>query len=189
MDVVTFKTQLLNELYQPYKAFKTCPVKTDGCTRLVFGEGNPHASIVFIGEAPGRDEDLQGRPFVGRSGQLLTKTLKSIGLSREDVFITNIVKCRPPNNRKPIPSEINFYKPILMQELKIIRPKTICTLGASALEALIAEPFLMTNVRGKPLKFDEYTLIPTFHPAYVLRNPAAEADFKSDLIKVYKSSL
>jgi DNA polymerase len=189
MDVITFKNQLLSELYQPYKAIKTCPVKTDGCTRLVFGEGNPTAKIVFIGEAPGRDEDQQGRPFVGRSGQLLTKTLKSIGLSREDVFITNIVKCRPPNNRKPVPSEITFYKPILMHELKVIRPAIICTLGASALEALIAEPFSMTSIRGKPLKFDQYTLIPTFHPAYVLRNPAAETDFQSDLIKVYKASV
>jgi uracil-DNA glycosylase len=181
MDVRAFKRELLLQLYKPYQQLKSCPVNTDGCTRLVFGEGDPNAKIVFIGEAPGRDEDALGRPFVGRSGQLLTKDLKALGLERTDVFITNIVKCRPPNNRKPLPAEVAFFKPLLFQELKIIRPKVICTLGSSALESLVNEPFSMTKIRGKPLQFDDMVLLPTFHPAYILRNPAAEQDFKEDL--------
>lgn len=186
MDIKTFKHQLLQELYKPYQNLQSCAVKTNSCTKLVCGEGNANAKIVFIGEAPGRDEDIQGRPFVGRSGQLLTRALKSVGLNREDVYITNIVKCRPPNNRKPIPTEVAFFKPILLNELKIIRPKVICTLGSSALESLISEPFSMTKIRGKPQLFEGITLVPTFHPAYILRNPAAAHDFKHDLAEVVR---
>lgn len=183
MDATIFKKNLLAELYQPYSNLANCPVSTQSCTKLVFGEGSPNAKIMFIGEAPGKDEDEQGRPFVGRSGRLLTATLLSLGIKREDVFITNVVKCRPPENRKPLPSEIAFYKPILLHEIKIVRPQVICTLGASALEALTGEPFSMTKIRGKIMSFDDTTLIPTLHPAYVLRNPAAEKDFKHDLAK------
>jgi DNA polymerase len=181
MDITTFKNNVLLELYKPYSHLAECPVKSYGCTRLVFGEGNPHSPLVFIGEAPGADEDAQGRPFVGRSGKLLSATLKSLGVDRSEIFITNIVKCRPPNNRKPIPSEVAFFKPLLLQELKIIRPRIICALGSSALESLISEPFSMTKVRGKLLNWEGMTILPTFHPAYVLRNPAATSDFKADL--------
>ena len=184
MDAYTFKKNLLAELYKPYTNLANCPVNTTGCTQLVFGEGTPNAKIMFIGEAPGKDEDELGRPFVGRSGKLLTSCLEALGIPRADVFITNVVKCRPPDNRKPLPSEVAFYKPILLHEIKIIRPRVICTLGASALEALTAQPFSMTKIRGRSLLFDTITLIPTLHPAYVLRNPAAEKDFKHDLAKV-----
>lgn len=184
MDAYEFKKHLLEEAYSLYSDIKHCPVDTHGCTKLVFGEGSPNARIMFIGEAPGREEDEQGRPFVGRSGKLLNECLKELGLKRQDVFITNIVKCRPPDNRKPLPSEVAFYKPLLLREIKIIRPVVICTLGASALESLIKEPFSMTKVRGKPLSFEGFTLIPTFHPAYVLRNPAALDELEQDIAEV-----
>ena len=184
MDIATFKRNLLTELYKPYTDLSQCPVNTHGCTKLVFGQGNPNAKIMFIGEAPGKDEDEQGLPFVGRSGKLLNAVLLSIGVKREDVFITNIVKCRPPDNRKPLPSEVLFYKSMLLHEIKIVRPIIICTLGSSALEGLIQVPHSMTKTRGKSLSFDGITLIPTFHPAYVLRNQTAEKDFRNDLTKV-----
>jgi uracil-DNA glycosylase len=186
MDARTFKKNLLIELYKPYAHLKGCPVCTYSCTQLVFGEGNPNAKIMLIGEAPGREEDKQGRPFVGRAGQLLNRCLDAAGVKREEVFITNIVKCRPPNNRKPLPAEVAYFKPLLLQEIKIVRPKVICTLGASALEALINEPFSITKIRGKILSFEGITLIPTIHPAYVLRNMSAESDLKHDLAQAVK---
>jgi uracil-DNA glycosylase len=181
MDTVSFKKHLLEELYKPYANLKNCPVNTQGCTKLVFGEGNPNADLMFIGEAPGKDEDMLGHPFVGRSGKLLNHCLQQLGVKREDVFITNVVKCRPPENRKPLPSEVAFFKPILLHEIKIVRPSVICTLGSSALEALFNEPFSMTKIRGKLLSFEGIPLVPTFHPAYILRNQAAEPEFKHDL--------
>jgi len=184
--MASFKTDLLNELYTPLRGATQCPVGTDACTKIVFGVGDPLAKIMFIGEAPGRNEDAQGEPFVGRSGQLLNKCLNVAGIKRENVFITNIVKCRPPDNRKPLPSEVAFYKPILLREIKIIRPAVICTLGSSSLEALTNSTFSMTKIRGKILSFAGTDLIPTFHPAYVLRNPAALSDLQNDLIKVVK---
>lgn len=186
MNMRSFKEDLLLELYKPYKNIKHCPVNTNGCTQIVMGEGDPTAKIMFIGEAPGHDEDIQGRPFVGRSGKLLNKCLNELGLKREDVFITNIVKCRPPNNRKPLPAEVFFFKPILIHEIKIVRPNVICTLGASALEGLLGEPFSITKIRGKILNFEGIPLIPTLHPAYVLRNISAENDLKHDLKKVFE---
>ncbi len=182
----SFKTDLLDELYAPLRGVAQCPVGTDACTKIVFGDGNPLTKIIFIGEAPGRNEDAQGKPFVGRSGQLLNKCLNVAVIKREDVFITNIVKCRPPDNRKPIPSEIAFYKPILLREIKIIRPAVICTLGSSSLEALTNATFSMNKIRGKILSFAGTDLIPTFHPAYILRNPSALNDLQNDLIKVVK---
>src|SRR5262245_55734494 len=115
MNTQMFKKHLLIEAYRPFANIGKCPVNTSGCTKMVFGEGNPNARIMFIGEAPGREEDEQGRPFVGRSGKLLNKCLAQAHLKREDVYITNIVKCRPPENRKPLPSESAFYKPLLLQ--------------------------------------------------------------------------
>ncbi len=184
MNINAFKLHLLNEAYAAYLQLKKCPVDTSGCTKLVFGEGNPDAKIMFIGEAPGKEEDEQGRPFVGRSGKLLNACLNAANLKRQDVFISNIVKCRPPENRKPLPSEITCYKPLLLHEIKIVRPIVLCTLGSSALEALILEPFSMTKIRGKHLDFLGITLIPTFHPAYVLRNQAALPELQHDIDEV-----
>lgn len=184
MDKKEFKQKLLNELYAPYRHCPNCLVDTLACTQLVTGEGNADAEVMFIGEAPGKDEDEQGRPFVGRSGKLLTELLKNAHLDRKDVFITNLVKCRPPENRTPTPSEVKAYKPLLLDEIKIVRPKIICTLGSSALQGLLERPISITQVRGKPLDYHGILLIPTYHPAYVLRNRPAEKDFQHDLLTI-----
>lgn len=171
MNPKVFKQQLLDKLYEPYKNCVQCPLGFLGRTQVVFGEGNPDAELMFVGEAPGKDEDLQGKPFVGKSGQLLNRALGLVGISRNDVFITNIVKCRPPNNRVPAPLEIaTCTKLFLFNQIKIIRPKIICTLGSIALNALAESPQQITKVRGTILEKDGFTIIPTFHPAYILRN-------------------
>lgn len=140
-------------------------------TQMVFGEGNPDASVLFIGEAPGREEDLQGRPFVGRSGKLLDRVIQLVGSKRDEVYITNVVKIRPPNNRKPSPQEILAGKQLLLNQIKIIRPHAICTLGSSALEGLLGHPIKITAMRGKKIDWNGIPVIPTYHPAYILRNP------------------
>jgi uracil-DNA glycosylase len=171
MNPKIFKQQLLDKLYEPYRNCLQCPLGFLGRKNVVFGEGNPDADLMFVGEAPGKDEDTQGRPFVGRSGQLLTKALNLVGIDRTDVFITNIVKCRPPNNRVPAPIEISTCtKLFLFNQIKIIRPQIICTLGSIALNALVESPLQITKVRGTIIEKDGMTIIPTFHPAYVLRN-------------------
>ena len=150
-------------------------------TNVVFGEGNPAAELMFVGEAPGRDEDEQGRPFVGRAGQLLTKMIEAMGFSREDVYIANVLKCRPPNNRDPAPDEVEKCRPYLIRQIEHIRPKIICALGRHALRALTGYSGGITKVRGKPMEFLEWRVLPTFHPAYLLRNPAAKRDAWEDL--------
>ncbi len=171
MNATEFKQQLLNALYKPYRTCNGCHFKMPPATHIVFGEGNPNASLMFIGEAPGREEDLQGKPFVGRSGQLLNRILDAIGLSREEVFITNVVKSRPPNNRRPLPQEIEINKPLLLGQIKIIRPKVICTLGSAAIEGLLGNPVKISQIRGKQVIWNHIPVIPTYHPAYILRNP------------------
>ena len=172
MDVKQYKQSLLDQLYAPYHKCMECPLGGMGRTNVVFGEGNPDADLMFIGEGPGKDEDQQGRPFVGRSGQLLNKVLELVSIKREDVFISNIVKCRPPNNRKPLPIESNTCKNLLLfNQIKIIRPKAICTLGSSATQGLLDEKVKITKIRGIKKKFGSSVVIPTYHPAYVLRNP------------------
>ena len=142
-----------------------------GRTRTVFGEGNPKAKLMFIGEGPGREEDLQGRPFVGMAGQLLTKIIESIKLTREAVYITNIVKCRPPQNRVPLPFEIATCRPYLLTQIEQIGPKIICTLGKTAAWALLKTELPISQLRGKWFEYHGIRLMPTFHPAYLLRNP------------------
>lgn len=181
------KQVLLNTLYAPYSNFKNSPLYIEGpCQRIIFGEGNPNAAILFIGEAPGEQEDREGRPFVGRSGPLLTRTLQQVGIKREDVYITNIVKCRPPHNRTPFPDELKKGRSLLLEQIKIISPKVICTLGAAALTGLTEKPYSITKTRGQPIDFDGYTLLPTFHPAYILRNQSAYPTFLEDIKKVVK---
>ncbi len=149
---------------------------------LVFGDGNPEASVMFVGEAPGADEDAQGIPFVGRAGQLLNRVLEMVGMPREEVYIANILKCRPPNNRTPTPEEIAVCMPFLIKQIEAIRPKVICALGAVAMNALMGRKMPITKVRGTTLKTPHgYTLIPTFHPAYLLRNPNEKKRFIQDL--------
>lgn len=183
MDTKTYKQQLLNDLYAPYTKCLKCPLGFLGRTNVVFGEGNPNADIMFIGEGPGREEDEQGRPFVGKSGQLLNKTFELAGINRADVFITNIVKCRPPNNRKPLPEESNACKKLLLKnQLKIILPKIICTLGAVAIQGLLEDYTLkITKIRGKMINWDNFTILPTYHPAYILRNPKELQSLVNDI--------
>jgi uracil-DNA glycosylase family 4 len=185
-----YKQQLLDALYAPYKKCTRCPLGTQGRTQVVFGEGNPDARLMFIGEGPGADEDAQGRPFVGRSGKLLTRIIESTGLTREDVFITNIVKCRPPNNRKPLPTESTTCKQLLLlKQIKIIRPKVICTLGSSALSGLINDDTVkITRARGTPIPFEDSIIIPAYHPAYILRNQKELPLLIADIQKAYEVS-
>lgn len=140
-------------------------------TNLVFGSGNPDAKFMLVGEAPGVEEDLRGEPFVGRAGELLTKIIEAIGLRREDVYIANILKCRPPNNRSPLPDEISSCSPFVLEQIKIIKPKIICALGKFAAQFLIKSSQPITLLRGKFYELDDIKVMPTFHPAYLLRNP------------------
>ncbi len=140
-------------------------------TQIVFGVGNPNASLVFVGEAPGADEDAQGEPFVGRAGQLLTKIIQAMGMQREDVYICNIIKCRPPNNRTPESDEILSCQPFLVKQLQAIHPKFICALGGPAAQTLLKTKEPISRLRGKFYDFHGIPLLPTFHPAFLLRNP------------------
>lgn len=141
-------------------------------TNVVFGEGNPRANLMFIGEAPGRDEDLKGRPFVGRAGMLLTKIIKAMGLSREDVYITNVVKCRPPGNRNPALDEIIECLPYLEKQIELIKPKVICALGSVAAQTLTGKHTGISSLRGRFHEYLDIPVMPTFHPAACLRKPA-----------------
>ncbi len=153
--------------------------------RVVFGEGNPHADILFIGEAPGATEDSSGKPFVGRSGELLTKMIENVlKISRSDVYITNIVKCRPPNNQIPTPTQAHTCQPYLLKQIELIKPKLIVTLGATAYHYLTGDETGITKIRGTVHKQNGYTLIPTYHPSYLLRNPSAKKEVFEDLLKV-----
>lgn len=172
MDETKVKQKLLENLFAPYQNCTLCPLAKLGRTNIVFGEGNPNADLMLIGEGPGRDEDRQGRPFIGRSGILLTKTLKALGIARDDLYIANIVKCRPPNNRAPLPNELSICKRLLLEkQIRIIKPKVICTLGSCATRTLLQTKAGITQLRGSLFSYQSIQLIPTFHPAYLLRNP------------------
>lgn len=153
---------------------------------LVFGEGNPTADLVFVGEAPGADEDAQGRPFVGRAGQLLTKIVEAMGLKREEVYICNILKCRPPGNRNPQPDEIAACEPFLIRQLEAIRPRMICALGTFAAHTLLKSEAPISALRGHFHSYQEIPLMPTYHPAYLLRNPGAKKQVWADVQLIMK---
>lgn len=157
-----------------------------GRTQIVFGVGNPEADLVFVGEAPGRDEDLQGEPFVGEAGQLLTKIIESMGLKRQDVYIANVVKCRPPNNRNPERDEIESCEPFLIRQLEIIKPKIICALGTFAAQTLLKTKEKISSLRGNFYYYHHIKVMPTFHPAYLLRNPGDKRLVWEDVRKVMK---
>ena len=143
-----------------------------GRTNLVFGVGNPKADLMFVGEAPGRDEDLKGEPFVGRAGQLLTKIIEAIDLTRDDVYIANVIKCRPPKNRNPEPDEVKTCEPFLFSQIDAIQPRVIVALGAFAVRTLLRDDKTpISKLRGQQYSYRGTTLIPTFHPAYLLRSP------------------
>jgi len=168
---------------------------------VVFGDGNPHAQLMFVGEAPGEDEDRQGLPFVGRAGQLLTKIIQAMGLDRKDVYIANVLKCRPPNNRNPEPIEIETCSPFLNQQIEIIHPKIIVCLGTFAAQTLLATDTRISLLRGafhpwpNPEYLERYNttipansirLLPTYHPSFLLRNPAMKKPVWEDMQKVMK---
>lgn len=152
-----------------------------GRQQLVFGVGHSQADLMFVGEAPGRDEDLQGEPFVGKAGQLLTRMIEAMGLRREEVYICNIIKCRPPNNRDPEPDEVASCEPFLRQQIEAIAPRLIVALGNFAARTLLRSELGITRLRGSFHRYQGIPLMPTFHPAYLLRNPEAKRPAWSDL--------
>jgi|HubBroStandDraft_2_1064218.scaffolds.fasta_scaffold51362_2 uracil-DNA glycosylase family 4 len=152
--------------------------------KIVFGAGNPRAELVFVGEGPGHDEDVQGLPFVGRAGKLLTQMIEAMGLRRDDVYICNVVKCRPPENRKPEDDEVATCSPYLFRQLEVIGPKAVVCLGATAAQALLKTKDSISRYRGQWFDFRGTKLLVTYHPAYLLRNPAAKGDVWKDLQKV-----
>jgi len=160
----------LDELYRQIQDCQRCRL---GATRthLVFGVGNPHAEVMFIGEAPGQEEDQQGVPFVGAAGQLLSRIIQAIRLKREEVYIANIIKCRPPGNRDPLPDEIDQCEPYLIQQIQIIRPKIICALGRIAGQVLLKTSASLSTLRGKVHWYQGIKVIVTYHPAALLRHP------------------
>lgn len=158
-----------------------------GRRTIVFGEGNPRARLVFIGEAPGTDEDHQGRPFVGAAGQLLTRIIRAMALKREDVYIGNIVKCRPPQNRTPLADEIDACLPFLKRQIKAIAPDYICTLGAIATQSLLQTDHSISRLRGHFHEYEGIQVMPTFHPAFLLRNPGQKRAVWEDIQKLMKA--
>ncbi len=175
---------LLKELEEGLVNCTRCKL-AKGRNKLVFGEGNPDADLMFVGEGPGRDEDIQGRPFVGRAGQLLTRIINAMKMKRSDVYIANIVKCRPPNNRNPEPDEVLACKPFLMKQIEIIRPRVICALGSVAFQNLMETKASISKFRGTLYPWrDEIFIIPTFHPAFLLRNPKKKREVWEDMQKI-----
>ena len=161
-----------------------CKLHTLGRTQTVFGVGNPQADLMFVGEAPGADEDLQGEPFVGRAGQLLTKIIEAIGMRRDDVYIANVIKCRPPGNRNPEPDEVGQCEPFLFRQIDTIKPTVIVALGKFAAQCLLRTTEPITRIRGKEFRYRDAILMPTYHPAYLLRNPSAKRDVWEDMKRV-----
>ncbi|HYG67662.1 MAG TPA: uracil-DNA glycosylase [Anaeromyxobacteraceae bacterium] len=157
-----------------------------GRTRLVFGTGNPDADVMFVGEGPGADEDLAGEPFVGRAGQLLTKMIEAMGFRREDVYIANVVKCRPPGNRNPEPDEIEACEGFLRRQIAAVRPRVVVALGKFAAQTLLREDTPITRLRGRWAEYEGVKLMPTFHPAYLLRSPEEKRKAWEDLQLVMK---
>ncbi len=174
---------LLQELFESFKDCRKCDLHKSR-TQVVPGDGNPYSPVVFVGEAPGEEEDRQGRPFVGRAGQLLNRLIKEVlGMEREEVYITNVCKCRPPGNRKPTPIEMRACSPYLRKEIEIIKPRVICCLGATAGEGVLGKSLKITKVRGQvfPYPFNpRIKVFLTYHPAYVLRNPREESTLVKD---------
>lgn len=171
----------METLYHQIKGCTRCPLGNSR-TKFVFGEGSPQADLVFIGEAPGRQEDLQGRPFVGPAGQLLTKMLAAIDLKREEVFIGNILKCRPPRNRDPLPQEVECCEPHLQAQLSILRPAIICALGRIAAQTLLRTKSPLGRLRGDIHLYGDIPLVATYHPAALLRNQHLKRGAWEDLL-------
>jgi len=158
-----------------------CKLHTLGRTQIVFGVGNPSADLMFVGEAPGADEDIQGIPFVGKAGQLLTRMIEAMGFTRDEIYIANVLKCRPPGNRNPEPDEIATCEPFLFQQLASVEPKVVIALGAFAARTLLKTDAPISRLRGRVFDYRGAKLIPTFHPSYLLRSPANKREAWDDL--------
>jgi uracil-DNA glycosylase len=161
-----------------------CKLHTLGRRQIVFGVGNPQADLMFVGEAPGGDEDIQGIPFVGKAGQKLTQIIQAIDLKREDVYIANVIKCRPPGNRNPEPDEVETCEPFLFRQIDTIQPKVIVALGKFAAQSLLKTEEPISRLRGRIYSYRGAKLVPTFHPAYILRNPDSRREVWEDMKKV-----
>ncbi len=161
-----------------------CPLAKLGRRQVVFGVGNPQASVMFVGEAPGFHEDQKGEPFVGAAGQLLNELLQSVGLSRADIYIANVIKCRPPNNRDPEPQEVDTCKPFLLQQIALIRPKLVCSLGNWATQTLLERKVGITRVRGQAFYLKEFVLFPLLHPAAALHQGSMLQPLREDFQKL-----
>ena len=177
------KTEELKKLEEQVKKCTKCELCKNR-TNVVFGTGDPDADLMFVGEAPGYYEDEQGEPFVGKAGQLLTKIIESIGLKRGDVYIANILKCRPPENRNPDANEIVMCSPHLIKQIEIIRPKIICALGTFAAQTLLDTKETIGRLRGKFFEYQNTKFLATYHPAYLLRNPGDKKKVWADIKKV-----
>ena len=186
IDNSLLKVSPFEDLIEEVNTCRKCDLHKSR-TNAVFGKGPVGADIMIIGEAPGRDEDIKGIPFVGRAGRKLDDMFSAAGIKKSDVFITNVVKCRPPGNRNPEPIEMKKCRPYLLKQIEIIQPKVIVLLGNIALSLVTGEPSGITKMRGKSLEYLSYRAIPTFHPAYVLRNAGSEKTVVEDFKKAGRS--
>jgi DNA polymerase len=184
--VISMQTTLtpLQELAKSLHSCQRCTLAKMGRTQVVFGVGNPHASVMFVGEAPGFHEDQQGEPFVGAAGKLLNDLLQSVKLSRSDIYIANVIKCRPPNNRDPELNEVETCKPFLMQQIAMIRPKLVCTLGNWATQTLLERKVGITKVRGQAFYLKDFVLFPLLHPAAALHQGNMLEPLREDFKKL-----
>jgi DNA polymerase len=179
------KQQLLDQIAADIKQDNVCPDLAKTATNLVMGDGNPNAQLVFIGEAPGKNEDEQGKPFVGAAGKFLNEMLASIGMQREDIYITNIVKYRPPNNRDPLPEEKEAFWPYLLRQLKVIQPKIVVTLGRHSMEYFLPNAKI-SQIHGEPKRRGDLVILPLFHPAAALYNGSMRQTLMDDFMKLPK---
>lgn len=177
-------TTPLQELAKSLHNCQRCKLAKLGRSQVVFGVGNPHASIMFVGEAPGANEDLKGEPFVGAAGKILNDLLQSANLSREDIYIANVIKCRPPENRDPEPDEVETCKPFLMQQIQLIRPKLVCTLGNWATQTLLERKVGITKVKAQAFYMKDFVLFPLLHPAAALHQGGLLETLKTDFKKL-----
>ncbi|SDL91782.1 DNA polymerase [Halarsenatibacter silvermanii] len=186
-QLITYPNNSYEKLKSEARECQRCHLR-EQCTQVVMGEGSLENRIMLIGEGPGADEDEKGRPFVGRAGQLLNDIMKDVGLKREDLYISNIVKCRPPDNRAPKNDEMEACSPILKAEIEIVEPKVIMPLGSTALNYLVEDGLSITSKRGEWIERGELFFLPTFHPAYIFRNRGAEEDVRRDFKVLKKAS-
>ncbi len=177
------ENETLEQIRQDLGDCRRCRLAS-GRNTIVFGQGNPHAELVFVGEGPGADEDAQGLPFVGRAGQLLNRMIQFIGMKREEVYICNVVKCRPPGNRTPLPDEIGMCSPFVLRQVRTINPRLVCCLGAPAVRTLLGVKEGITKIRGRFYDFQGTKALATVHPAYILRNPREEKILREDFQKI-----